>query len=163
MDFLFLSVADVKREQLDQLALYGGGEPGVLSETRLDSAVNAPRQTFEGRYLLKDVFEMAAGYLEYLLMGHAFGNGNKRVSLATALEFLFINGYMIEFDAMEMAQVVLDLAEHKIDSQKVAQLFRTNQQPMNFVLAGLTADERLGMASQWMHKAYAPAFRKLAE
>ena len=63
-----------------------GGSPGIRDSGLLESAVTAPRQTFGGEYLHRDVSSMAAAYLYHLVKNHPFVDGNKR---AGALSFLF--------------------------------------------------------------------------
>ena len=39
---------------------------------------------------------MAAAYITCLTMRHPFVDGNKRTALASALTFLYLNGYSVE-------------------------------------------------------------------
>lgn len=67
---------------------------------------------------------MAAAYIVELTMRHPFIDGNKRTGAASALTFLYLNGYEIsESYDEELADIILDLITHKIDhSQLVSYL-----------------------------------------
>ena len=55
------------------------------------------RVTFEGQYLHKGIFEMAAAYVFHLAENQPFLDGNKRTALNAAIAFLGLNG----FDAID--------------------------------------------------------------
>ena len=165
MTIHFLTVADIEREQLDQLAVYGGGSPGVLNRGRVEAAVAAAENA--RYYVGDDLFALAAAYLQYLVLGHAFGNGNKRVSLAAALHFMFLNGVRIEADPEQMTRLVLDTTTHVVDKEGIAAFFR--EHAVNFPppladppLAQPRADA-LHEAREWAHARYAETFRELAK
>ncbi len=54
----------------------------------LESAIEQPRATFEGKYLHTFPFEMAAAYLFHIVKNHPFVDGNKRTGTVSALVFL---------------------------------------------------------------------------
>jgi death-on-curing protein len=57
----------------------------------LESALNNPRQTYEGKDLYPSLFKKAAILYYSLIKNHPFKNGNKRSATATLLAFLYIN------------------------------------------------------------------------
>lgn len=59
--------------------------------TLLESALNNPRQTYEGKDLYPTLFKKAAILYYSLIKNHPFKNGNKRTATATLLVFLYIN------------------------------------------------------------------------
>ena len=103
-----------------------GGAKGIRSIEQHESAINAPRATFGGKFLY-DFFEMAATYLDSICSNHPFVDGNKRTGAACALTFLSINGYEIEenYDE-ELADKVLSLVKHEIDKSLLSEYFRKN-------------------------------------
>ncbi len=102
-----------------------GGAEGIRDQDGLAGALAAPQAAFGGSYLLADVFEMAAAYVESICARHPFIDGNKRAGTACALVFLLLNGYEIdeEYDE-ELADRVLDLVTHQTDREDLADYFR---------------------------------------
>ena len=102
-----------------------GGADGIRDPSGLEAALAAPKAAFGGCYLMDDLFEMAAVYVESVSTHHPFIDGNKRTGTACALTFLLLNGYEIdeEYDE-EVADRVLDLVTHRTDRQALAGYFR---------------------------------------
>ncbi len=61
----------------------------------------------------------AATLIYHIAKNQIFGNGNKRTAIESAKLFLDINGKRIEASEKELEVVVLNIAEGKIDYQKV--------------------------------------------
>ena len=55
-----------------------GGSKGVRDQTLLESALNRPFATFEGKDLYQTVEEKASAVLESIVKNHPFHDGNKR-------------------------------------------------------------------------------------
>lgn len=161
MEIQFLSVEDVIFGQERQLEIYGGGLPGILNRGSLESAVAMPQAGFGGEYAHKDLFEMASAYLFHLVSGHAFGNGNKRIGLDSALVFLHLNGVRVEATNEAIADLVLGVAESRTGKDEVAAFLRQH----GVTIGGdcLVGAEAFASAREWMHRTYAWAFAKLAE
>jgi death-on-curing protein len=119
-DIRFLTVSEVIRIHDNELEA-AGGLSGVRDLAALESAVDAPQATYDGNFLM-DIFDMAATYVNSLAGNHPFLDGNKRAALASALTFLFINGYEInESSSEELADKTLDLVTRKISKSDFAQ------------------------------------------
>jgi death-on-curing protein len=103
-----------------------GGSLGVRDVGLLQSALEMPRAMFGGQFLHEDLFEMAAAYLYHLVQNHAFIDGNKRVGLAAALSFLYINGFDVIADENELTELVLSVAEGKTDKTVISDFLRRN-------------------------------------
>ncbi len=90
-----------------------GGEPSIRDQEGVKACVDAPKASFGGEFL-HDLFEMAESYIACLTMRHPFVDGNKRTALASALTFLYLNGYSIEesYDD-ELADLVLNFVTKK--------------------------------------------------
>jgi len=124
----FVGVEDVlhiHRREIDQ----AGGDPGVRDLSALEAAVLAPQVTHGGDYLL-DAFDMAAAYLVSIALRHPFVDGNKRAAAATALTFLYVNGWEVEErHPEELADMVLALLRHELDREAVGNWFRERSKP----------------------------------
>ena len=102
-----------------------GGAEGIRDPDGLAAALAAPQAAFGGSYLLGDLFEMAAAYVESICARHPFIDGNKRTGTACALVFLLLNGYEIDEEHdEELADQVLDLVMHRTDREGLADYFR---------------------------------------
>jgi death on curing protein len=109
----FLTLAEVV-DIHDQEIATAGGASGVRDMGALESALGAVQASFAGHYLM-DIFEMAATYVTSIALNHPFVDGNKRTALASALTFLYMNGYQIEESSdEELADKTLDLVNRKI-------------------------------------------------
>lgn len=103
----------------DQLDLYGD-KPGVRDETLLESALDQPQASFEGEYVHKDLFHMAAAYGFHLCQDHPFYDGNKRTALIAMYMFLYVNGYQIKADKKSLFAIMMDLANGKVKKEELA-------------------------------------------
>jgi len=121
----FLDLAQVITIHRDQIERYGG-RSGIRDLGLLEAAVAMPTATFDGDYLHRDLFEMAAAYLFHIVQDHPFVDGNKRTGTVAAVVFLALNG--IEFDADEDALVdaVMSVASGRPGKAEVAEFFRTH-------------------------------------
>ncbi|MGE5671927.1 MAG: type II toxin-antitoxin system death-on-curing family toxin [Fibrobacterota bacterium] len=120
----FLSISEVIEIHENEIK-EAGGLSGIRDRNNLESAVAAPQASFENEFLM-DIFEMAATYLNSIAMNHPFFDGNKRTALASALTFLFINGYEIdEIYDEELADKTLDLINRLISKSDMSNLFST--------------------------------------
>ena len=79
----------------------------LRSKELLESAVNAPFQTFGGEYLYKTIGEQAA----HLMSG--FIDGNKRISIHAMLVFLKANRINIRYIQEELVDLTLNVASGK--------------------------------------------------
>lgn len=102
-----------------------GGEPNIRDQDGIKACVDSPKASFGGEYL-HDLFGMAASYVTCLTMRHPFVDGNKRTALASALTFLYLNGYTVEesYDE-ELADLVLNFVTKKISKEEIAEHFRS--------------------------------------
>src|SRR5690625_1352033 len=109
---LFLSLEDILFIHQQEIQT-SGGEPSIRDPEGIEECVDAPKASFDGEYLY-DLFEMAASYVVCLSIRQPFVDGNKRTALASALSFLYLNGYDIEESHdEELADLVLDFVTKK--------------------------------------------------
>jgi death-on-curing protein len=119
----FLALDEVLEIHRDQLARYGGAA-GIRDLGLLQSALAQPQATFGGQFLHADLFEMAAAYLFHLVQNHPFVDGNKRVGAVAALVFLRMNDQDIHLTNIELASLVLSVAQGQADKAAIATFIR---------------------------------------
>ncbi len=101
-----------------------GGLPGVRDKNLLHSALDAPKASFGGKEMYPSIHEKAAAYLYHLARNHPFNDGNKRTAYVAALAFLKANHAPIKFKISQLEQVVIDVANGKIEKEKLADFFK---------------------------------------
>ena len=94
-----------------------GGDYGVLNEGVLDSALQAPFQTFGGAELIPDTKEKIVRLAFGLIKNHAFRDGNKRIGALVLLTLLELNGYPVKATNAEFADIVMGVAASEKDEK----------------------------------------------
>ena len=87
-----------------------GGSYGVRDEGLLDSALEAPFQTFAGNDLYPDDMDKIVRFGYGLIGNHPFHDGNKRIGALALLTLLKLNGYKVESTNKEFAAIIYDVA-----------------------------------------------------
>lgn len=122
-ELIHLTVTRV--QEIHKLAINRfGGSDGIRDYSLLESAVSAPKATFGGESVYKDVIEIAAAYLFYLCRNHPFIDGNKRVALGTCIVFLRINGFRTKKDGPDWESLTLDVASSQLDRDQTTERLR---------------------------------------
>ncbi len=96
-----------------------GGTDGVRDMGLLESALEAPFQTFGGKDLYPALIQKAARLGHPLISNHPFVDGNKRIGIHTMLVFLAINGVEIECTQKELIDVGLSLADGTMNAENL--------------------------------------------
>lgn len=96
-----------------------GGTDGVRDMGLLESALEAPFQTFGGKDLYPALIQKAARLGHSLISNHPFVDGNKRIGIHTMLVFLAANGVEIECSQKELIDVGLSLADGTMNAEKL--------------------------------------------
>lgn len=96
-----------------------GGLDGIRDENLLDSAVNAPFQTFGGEYVYKTLEAKAARLGYSLVKNHPFVDGNKRIGMLAMLVFLEINGIELTCSDQDIIETGLKLAAGEMDDKQL--------------------------------------------
>src|SRR5687767_13582670 len=112
----FLDFEDICDIHQESLARYGGSE-GILDQNGVKSSLA------QAHWALRfggDIADMAAAYLYHFAVNQSFADGNKRTALASALEFLFRNGYMVDIDDMEVYELTMRAANRQIEKPEIA-------------------------------------------
>lgn len=99
-----------------------GGTFGIRDESLLQSAIDAPYQTFGGVELFPTIIEKAARLGYGLVSNHPFIDGNKRIGIYVMLIFLEVNGIIIEFSDKEIEYIALDVASSKIHYEELKEI-----------------------------------------
>lgn len=120
----YLSVADVEKLAYRMAIELGWKEPIPPFRTRfpgkLESALAAPFQSFQGQPIHRGVVTKAAALFYFLVKSHPFQNGNKRIALASLFVYLSRNGYWLRIDPDELYRVAVWVAESPREAQSEA-------------------------------------------
>lgn len=87
-----------------------GGAEGLRDEGLLDSALNAPFQSFGDTDVFPSLQQKGARLGYGLICNHAFVDGNKRIGTHVMLVFLALNGIELEYTQEELSDMVLGVA-----------------------------------------------------
>lgn len=101
----------------DQLITETGGSYGLRDEGMLDSALNAPFQTFGGEDVYPSLEQKATRLCFGLVKNHPFIDGNKRIGAHAMLVFLALNGIELQYSQTELSDIILQLAAGEIDTE----------------------------------------------
>ncbi len=101
------------------LAEETGGETGLRDESLLNSALNAPFQTFDGKELYETIEEKGARLGYSLIKNHAFLDGNKRIGILVLMVFLEVNGVPLRPTPEELTRVTLDVASGELGYEEL--------------------------------------------
>ena len=97
----------------------------------LESAINAPFQTFGGEDLYKSIFEKAARLAYGLTKNHGFIDGNKRVAIYAMFVYLMINDIDIDYTQEELVKLGLDIADSKILPDEISLWLKSRERFIN--------------------------------
>ena len=111
----------------DQLLSETGGSSGLRDEGMLDSALNAPFQTFGGEDVYPSLQQKAARLCFGLVKDHPLVDGNKRIGAHVMLVFLSLNGIELQHSQAELSDVILQLAAGEIESEDLLHWILSHQ------------------------------------
>ncbi len=94
-----------------------GGSCGVLNEGMLDSALQAPFQTFGGEELFPDTKDKILRLAYGLIKNHSFRDGNKRIGALVLLVLLELNGWHLNATNEEFADIIMGIAASEKDDE----------------------------------------------
>ena len=92
-----------------------GGALGVLNEGMLDSALQAPFQTFGGEELLPETKDKIIQLAYGLIKNHSFRDGNKRIGALVLLTLLELNGYHVNATNEDFIDIIIGIAASEKD------------------------------------------------
>lgn len=112
----------------EQLIEATGGTSGLREDGLLDSALNAPFQTFDGVDIYPSLQQKASRLCFGLVKNHPFADGNKRIGAHTMLVFLALNGVELDYSQDELSQIILDLAAGRASDSELLGWIQAHQQ-----------------------------------
>ena len=104
-----------------------GGSDGIRERGLLESAVNAPFQSFGGYDVYPTIYEKAARLGFGLTQNHAFIDGNKRIAALIVIEFLKINGIEIDCTEFELFSLFYKLAASEISFENLVEWIQIHE------------------------------------
>lgn len=90
-----------------------GGSDGVRDYALLESAIEAPFQSFDGNELYPTIQAKAARLGYGLIKNHCMVDGNKRIGTHVMLVFLTLNGIELSYTQKELYEIILQVASGK--------------------------------------------------
>ena len=94
-----------------------GGLDGLRDRSILESAVSAPLQSFGGKELFPTDLEKIARIGFGLAANHAFQDGNKRIGAMVVQLLLKWNGYVLQLQQGELADMFIAIADGSAQEQ----------------------------------------------
>ena len=110
----FLSKEDIIFLHSELINIFGGSD-GIRDEAILDSAINAPLQTFDSQDLYPPTIDKIVRLSFGLVMDHPFIDGNKRIAAKVLDLGLDANDISLKATNEEVIEEFLALASGKID------------------------------------------------
>lgn len=104
-----------------------GGKYGVRDIRMLESAIQRPQATFDGKDLYPTLFQKASAVVHSIIKNHPFVDGNKRTGIHAALTFLGENGIEVDVKNKDIVKLGLDISNDKISLKDLAGWFEQNQ------------------------------------
>ena len=98
-----------------------GGTHGVRDEALLDSALNAPFQSFGGYEFFPTVIDKAVRLCIGLVQNHPFHDGNKRIGAMALLTMLDLNRIELRTNSDELSYNMLQYAAGSVDDEFILQ------------------------------------------
>ncbi len=101
----------------EMLIAQSGGSPEIRDDGLLESALNAPFQSFGDTELYPSLLEKAARLGYGLIKNHLFVDGNKRIGTHAMLVFLSINNAGLSYSDDELIRLILGIASGQYDDK----------------------------------------------
>ena len=120
-NWLWISEAIAFAIHDEQLAEHGGAS-GIRHLGGFEAAMARPRN--KQAYGEPDAADLAAAYAFGLSKAHAFVDGNKRIGLAVAGAFLYLNGYRLKATQAELAALMWQVADSQVTEEQLALALR---------------------------------------
>lgn len=98
-----------------EMIIATGGTDGTRDRGLLQSALNSPFQSFEGKELYPSLLSKAAALCRSIICNHPFVDGNKRTGIHVMLIFLEINGVQPDYTQDELISLGLGAASGELD------------------------------------------------
>ena len=122
MNFVLVSPEIV--ELLHDSALNPGELPGRARDKSLEWALSRVENGL-AYGMIQDVFDLAAAYAVAVSQGHVFNDGNKRTAFETMNFCLDANGVLIQWEAEDAGNIIIQTAQRLIDEDTLADWLRS--------------------------------------
>jgi death-on-curing protein len=120
----YLSAQDLLDLAAITLGSYDIRDMGLLA-----SAAARPRASAFGQDAYPELVTKAAALLHSLVRNHAFIDGNKRVGWVCMRSFLELNGQRLRFEEDAAYDLVIAVAEGRLDVPEIATELRSRPSP----------------------------------
>lgn len=98
-----------------------GGIDGIRDRAGLEAAISAPLQSFGGQDLFPTAIEKIARIGYGVAANHAFLDGNKRIGAMLTQLLLKWNGFRLELQSGELAEMFISIAAGSSDEPALLQ------------------------------------------
>lgn len=110
-----------------------GAAAGVRDEGAIEAAIARPESAFGGVDFYPTPHAKAAALMESIIQRHPFVDGNKRTGLLSAAFSLDQAGYRLNAPQPKQTEIAVQVAEHRLDVDGLAQWLEENSQPRSEV------------------------------
>ncbi len=110
----------------EQLIINYGGSHGIRDHKLLDSSLEQPKATFDGKYLHDTLIKMAAAYGYHLCNNNPFIDGNKRIALVAMDVFLQRNSYEIVASEKDTYKMMMKLSSGNLTKEELVTWLENN-------------------------------------
>lgn len=97
-----------------QLIHQTGGSDGIRDYNLLESAIEAPFQTYSGIELYPTIQAKGTRLGYGLIKNHCMIDGNKRIGIHAMLVFLALNGIELQYTQKDLYEMVLAVADGRL-------------------------------------------------
>jgi len=116
-----LTTDDLIRLHAIALAEYGGGLAGIGNLSLLEAALGRMTSGWGDQEFYPTLFDKAAALLEGIIHNHPFVDANKRTAMLAAGTFLQLNGSELTFDAADVVEFALAVANKQLAMPEIVQ------------------------------------------
>lgn len=103
-----------------------GGSYGVRDMNLLESAIQRPNATFDGKDLYPSAIDKASAIMESIVKNHPFSDGNKRTGYILMRLILLKSNMDIEAAEKEKYEFVIKIAEGKMGFDEIKSWIEEN-------------------------------------
>ncbi|WP_019507139.1 type II toxin-antitoxin system death-on-curing family toxin [Pleurocapsa sp. PCC 7319] len=114
----FLTVKQVKAIHQQQILNFGGS-PGILDESKLESAVFRA-QNLANYNPEATIYDLAATIGWGIANNHSFVDGNKRTAFVVMAVFLQINGILLTASEVDVVHIMLAVASNQMSQEQLS-------------------------------------------
>lgn len=97
---------------------------GIKDINAFQSAINLPKQTYDGKELYPTILDKAATMMRSLIKNHPFLNGNKRTAVLATIMFLEINYFEVKVPDSKLFRLAMAIV-HSNPTIEVSRIVKT--------------------------------------